>query len=218
MTLGSPLLRTRVASALAAALALASAGAPAQVPDLTGSLEYVGNPARNRWPANSFPRGVLDLQFHRGKLFAGSGEVEVNPGPVHLYGIDPVTLDTRFEYSAGTEAIASFRVASWGDLLAPSQDPHEGDPNQAHVYLRGTNGVWRKHSSIGGKVATGTWGVVWNKTHIWDMEEFDGRVFAAGYQLHWSTNRCVTFMDTGSITNAYRLFHYRTANGGDGRW
>ena len=198
--------------------AAAAARARADVPDLTASLEYVGNPAKNRWPANSFPRGVLDLQFHRGTLLTGSGEVEVNPGPVYLYGIDPVTLDARFEYSAGTEAISSFRVASWGELLAPSQDPHEGDPNQAHVYIRGTNGVWRKHSNIGGKVDTGSWGVVWNKTHIWDMEESDGRVFTAGYQLHWSTNRCATFVDTGSITNAYRMFSFMTADRGCRRW
>ena len=197
---------------------LVAAFARADVPDVTSSLEYVGNPAKNRWPANSYPRGVLDLQFHKGKLLAGSGEVEVNPGPVYLYGIDPVTLDTRFEYSAGTEAISNFRVASWGELLAPSQDPHEGDPNQAHVYIRGTNAVWRKYSSIGGKVATGTWGSVWNKTHIWDMEEFDGRVFTAGYQLHWSTNRCVNFVDTGSITNAYRMFSFMFPNRGYIKW
>ena len=112
---------------------LVAALARADVPDVTSSLEYVGNPAKNRWPATSYPRGALDLQFHRGTLLVGSGEVEVNPGPVYLYGIDPVTLDETFEYSAGTEAVANFRVASWGELLVPSQDPHEGDPNQAHV-------------------------------------------------------------------------------------
>ena len=197
---------------------LVAALARADVPDVTSSLEYVGNPAKNRWPANSYPRGVLDLQFHKGKLFAGSGEVEVNPGPVYLHGIDPVTLDTRFEYSAGTEAISSFRVASWGELLAPSQDPHEGDPNQAHVYIRGTNAVWRKYSSINGKVPDLAQRIIWNKTHIWDMEEFDGRVFTAGYQLHWSTNRCVKFVDTGSITNAHRPFYFMTPAHGCRRW
>ena len=205
--------------ALAAPLALAAATAlHGAVPDVTGSLEYVGNPAKNRWPANPYPRGVLDLQFHKGKLLAGSGEVEVNPGPVYLYGIDPVTLDTRFEYSAGTEAISNFRVASWGELLVPSQDPHEGDPNQAHVYIRGTNGVWRKYLSINGKVPDLAQRIIWNKTHIWDMEEFDGRVFTAGYQLHWSTNRCVKFVDTGSITNAHRPFYFMTPAHGCRRW
>ena len=31
------------------------------VPDLTSSLEFIDNPATNRWPANSYARGVLDL-------------------------------------------------------------------------------------------------------------------------------------------------------------
>ena len=191
---------------------LVTAFAYADVPDVTSSLEYVSNPAMHRWPSSSYERGALDLQFHCGTLLVGGGEVENNQGPVLVYGTDPVTLDEKFEYSAGTEAIASCRVASWGELLVPSQDPRESDSNQAHVYIRGTNSVWRKYSNIGGSVPTASSGVVYNKTHIWDMEEFDGRVFTSGYQLHWSTNRCVKFVDTGSITNAYRRFDYMTAD------
>lgn len=194
---------------------LVAAFARADVPDVTSSLDYVGNPAMHRWPSDSYERGALDLQFHRGTLLVGSGEVENNRGPVHVYGTDPVTLDENFEYSAGTEALATFRLASWGEILAPSQDPREGDSNQAHVFIRGTNSVWRKHSSIGGNVP-------WNNgsktgstiaaTHVWDMAEFDGRVFSASYQLHWSTNHCANFVNTGSITNAYRRFDYMTAD------
>ncbi len=217
MTPGSPFLRSRVA--LAAALALAAACARADVPDVTASLEFVGNPALHRWPADSTERGALDLQFHRGTLLVGGGEVENNRGPVYVYGTDPVTLDETFEYSAGTEAFSNCRVASWGELLAPSQDLKDGDPNGGHVFIRGTNGVWRNYSNIGGSVPTASSGVVYNKTHIWDMEEFDGRVFTSGYQLHWSTNRCIKFVDTGSITNAYRVLYYMTsASGGTGRW
>ena len=198
---------------------LVTAFARADVPDVTLSLEYVSNPAMHRWPSDSYERGALDLQFHCGTLLVGGGEVENNQGPVYVYGTDPVTLDEKFEYSAGTEAIASCRVASWGELLVPSQDLKDGDPNGGHVFIRGTNGVWRGYSNIGGSVPTASSGVVYNKTHIWDMEEFDGRVFTSGYQLHWSTNRCVKFVDTGSITNAYRVLYYMTsASGGTGRW
>ena len=104
------------------------------VPDLTSSLEFIDNPATNRWPANSYARGVLDLQFYRGRLFNGGGEVESNPGPTWIHSIDPYTNETRFEYSAGTEAIANYLVSSWGDLLSPSQDPHEGDATEGHIY------------------------------------------------------------------------------------
>ena len=191
-----------------ATLSITCFSAVADVPVVTSSLEYVGNPAKNRWPkdADSYYRGALDLQFHRGSLFVGSGEVETNPGPVHIYSTDPVTLKQTFEYSAGTEAISGSRVASWGELLVPSQDPHEKDPTEADVYIRGTNGVWRRHQSVKGEVPTGTNSTVLASTHVWDMEEFDGRIFTASYQLHWSTNRCVSFINTGSITNAYRPF------------
>ncbi|MBR4260008.1 MAG: hypothetical protein IKQ17_13315, partial [Kiritimatiellae bacterium] len=202
----------RFRRALVAALAISAVCAKADVPDVTASLEYVGNPAMHRWPASSTERGALDLQFHCGTLLVGSGEVENNRGPVYVYGTDPVTLEETFEYSAGTEAFSNCRVASWGELLAPSQDLKDGDPNGGHVFIRGTNGVWRGYSNIGGSVPTGSSGVVYNKTHIWDMEEFDGRVFTSGYQLHWSTNRCVNFVNTGSITNAYRRFDYMTAD------
>ena len=200
---------------------LVAAFARADVPDVTSSLEYVGNPAMHRWPSDSYERGALDLQFHRGTLLVGSGEVENNRGPVHIYGTDPVTLDENFEYSAGTEALATFRLASWGEILAPSQDPREGNANQAHVFIRGTNSVWRKHSSIGGSVpykVGKTTGSVASNTHVWDMEEFDGRVFSASYQLHWSTNRCANFVNTSSITNAYRPFYYMTPTNGWAQW
>ena len=199
-----------------ATLSITCFSAVADVPVVTSSLEYVGNPAKNRWPkdADSYYRGALDLQFHRGSLFVGSGEVETNPGPVHIYSTDPVTLKQTFEYSAGTEAISGSRVASWGELLVPSQDPHEKDPTEADVYIRGTNGVWRRHQSVKGEVPTGTNSTVLASTHVWDMEEFDGRIFTASYQLHWSTNRCVSFINTGSITNAYRPFYWMSANGG----
>ena len=201
-----------------ATLAFTCLSADADVPVLTSSLEYVGNPAKNRWPkdADSYYRGALDLQFHRGALLVGSGEVETNPGPIHIYSTDPVTLQQKYEYSAGTEAISGSRVASWGELLVPSQDPHEKDPTVADVYIRGTNGAWRRHIGVNDDVPykmTSTTGSVWSSTHVWDMEEFDGRIFTASYQLHWSTNRCVSFVNTGSITNAYRLFDYMAADG-----
>ena len=196
-----------------ATLSITCFSAVADVPVLTSSLEYVGNPAKNRWPKDSDAsyRGALDLQFHRGALLVGSGEVETNPGPIHVYSTDPVTLKQTFEYSAGTEALASCRVASWGELLVPSQDPHEKDPNEGHVYIRGTNGVWRRHSSVTGSLQ---WGSntepLLSATHVWDMEEFDGRIFAATYQLNWSTNRCASFVDTGSITH-YSIAYIRMA-------
>lgn len=217
-------MNTEVCRKINVAFAAAATGfaALAAVPDLTASLELIGNPATNRWPDNAYTRGVLDLQFHRGTLLAGGGETEVNRGPVWLYGIDPVTCAQTFEYSAGTEAIANFRIASWGDLYAPAQDPRESNANEGHVFTRDASGVWSRHKTIGGSVpyASGSSkGSVLASTHTWDMEEFGGRVFAAGYELSWSADRFATFTRSGSITNAYRLFYFMdSATSGRGQW
>ena len=140
---------------------IVTAFARADVPDVTSSLEYVSNPAMHRWPAGGSSCGALDLQFHRGTLLVGSGEVENNQGPVWVYGTDPLTLEESFEYSAGTEALASCRVASWGELLVPSQDLHDGDPNGGTVFTRDATGAWKRFNSIGGSVPTASSGVVY---------------------------------------------------------
>ncbi len=193
----------------------------ADVPDLTSSLEYVANPATNRWPLNAYPRGVLDLQFFRGKLYSGGGETESNPGPMYIYSVDPDTLEEKYEYTAGTEAIARFRISSWGEMYASAQDPHEAGPNTGHVFVCDEDGMWRMHSSIGGTTsyaAGSTKGSVYVNTHTWDMVEFGGRVFSAGYDFEWSTNKFKTFTNTSSITNAYRLLYYVDSSGGHAKW
>lgn len=192
-------------------VAIAAVTVYADTPDLTGSLEFIANPQLERWPENAGARGVLDLQFYRGRLFNGGGEVESNPGAPWISSIDPYDNSTKFEFDPGTEAIANYRIASWGDLLTPSQDPHEGDANLGHVFTRSPEGVWSVFKSVGGSTKTGTSGTVANNTHCWDMEEFDGRIFVSCYNLLSSTDRCKTFTVCSPITDAYHRISFKAS-------
>ena len=189
-------------------VAIAAVTVYADTPDLTGSLEFIANPQMDRWPNSALPRACLDLQFYQGRLFNGGGEVESNPGAPWISSIDPYDNSTKFEFDPGTEAIANYLVTSWGDLLTPSQDPHEGDANLGHVFSRNPEGVWNVFKSVGGSVAAGTGKTVANNTHCWDMEEFDGRIFVSCYNLQSSTDHCKTFTACSPITDAYHSIGY----------
>lgn len=184
-----------------------SAALSAATPDLTSSLEFIANPQMERWPNNAGARGCLDLQFYQGRLFNGGGEVESNPGAPWLQSINPYDLSYQFEYAPGTEAIANYLVTSWGDLVTPSQDPHEGDANIGHVFSRTPEGAWSRFSSVGGSLPAGSTKVS-NNTHCWHMAEFDDRVFVACYNLLSSTNRFKTFEVCSPITSAYHSISY----------
>ena len=187
---------------------MVAAMACADTPDLTGSLEFIANPQMERWPNNALARACLDLQFYQGRLFNGGGEVETNPGAPWISSLDPYDNSIRFEFDPGTEAIANYRVTSWGDLVTPSQDPHEGDANLGHVFSRNPEGTWTVFKSVGGSIAAGTGKTVANNTHCWDMEEFDGRIFVSCYNLQSSTDHCKTFTACSPIDNAYHSIGY----------
>ena len=189
-------------------IAFAAVKAAFAAADLTADLEFIGNPQMDRWPNSALPRACLDLQFYQGRLFNGGGEVESNPGAPWISSIDPYDNSTKFEFDPGTEAIANYRIASWGDLLTPSQDPHEGDANLGHVFSRNPEGVWNVFKSVGGSVAAGTGKTVANNTHCWDMEEFDGRIFVSCYNLQSSTDHCKTFTACSPIDDAYHSIGY----------
>ena len=179
--------------------------------DLTAQLEFIGNPQLERWPNNATARACLDLQFYQGRLFNGGGEVESNPGAPWISSVDPFDNSIRFEFAPGTEAIANYRIASWGDLMTSAQDPHEGDANIGHVFTRSPDGAWTIFKSVGGSLKSSGSSNVANNTHCWDMDEFDGRVFVAGYNLMASTDRCKTFTAATDLTSAYVSIDYATS-------
>ena len=165
--------------------------------DLTSQLEFVANPNLNKWPSNPLYRPVTDLQFYRGRLYNGAGEVESNPGPISIYSIDPDRKDCKLEYTAGTEQIASFLIASWGDLVSPAEDPRASGNKAEVVFVRGGDTGWSTKTGVTGTTKHGTDTVEYS-VHNWDVIEHDSRMFVAGYGISASTDRFKTFTDASS--------------------
>ena len=168
-----------------------------EAPDLTSQLEFVANPNLNKWPSDPLYRPVTDLQFYRGRLYNGAGEVESNPGPISIYSIDPDRKDCKLEYTAGTEQIASFLIASWGDLVSPAEDPRASGNKAEVVFVRGGDTGWSTKTGVTGTTKHGTDTVEYS-VHNWDVIEHDSRMFVAGYGISASTDRFKTFTDASS--------------------
>lgn len=181
------------------------ASALAGVPDLTGSLEYLGNPAASRWPTSSKSRHVQDLQPHRGKIYTSGGEWGNNTGPCPCFAVDPYSGAFMNEFDAGTDAIYEFKEFSDGRLYTSAVDPHENAANIGHTFRRGATGTWSAYRNChGGNLSDlGSSGY---PIHNWDMVEYGDKVFVCGYGISGSTNRCETkmFNATPTLTSSSR--------------
>ncbi len=160
---------------LSVALPLAALAAE----DLTSSLEYIANPAYSTsWNgrSNAKNREVMCITPYRDKLYLGIGNTEANPGPCPIIALDPITGEFETELYAGTEAFDYFKILSDGRLWAGAVDPHENDANYGHYFVRDTDGTWSRYSNLP---------TIHSKcpmpTHIWDMTEWNGEVYFAGY-------------------------------------
>ena len=180
-------------SVLASAIMLVAASVFGAAPDYTASLEFVANPNKVGF-TKDMNRPAHALQFFHGKLYNGGGEVEKNGGPVPMYATDPISKTFALEYTAATEEIGSIHLSSWGDMLAPCEDPKGG----SHiVYTRTPSGEWAGHSGPRYFVYYGGNAVEYY-THSWDLIEFDDRLFVAGYGIYASTDHCATFTDAST--------------------
>ena len=136
----------RVCAALAAFLA---AGAFADVPDLTDSLEYLGNPAYSHWPNHPHSRQVLDLAPHKGRIFVSGGDWSPNMGPCPIFAVDPYTGAYTNEFTAGTDDIYEFKEFSDGRLYASAVDPTGSGSSYGSTFRRGYDGVWKAYNTAG---------------------------------------------------------------------
>lgn len=181
------------------------ASALAGVPDLTDSLEYLGNPAASRWPTSAKSRHVQDLQPHRGKIYTSGGEWGNNTGPCPCFAVDPYSGAFVNEFDAGTDAIYEFKEFSDGRLYTSAVDPHENAANIGHTFRRGATGTWSAYRNChGGNLSDlGSSGY---PIHNWDMVEYGDKVFVCGYGISGSTNRCETkmFNATPTLTSSSR--------------
>jgi len=161
--------------------------------DVTAKLEDLGIPLAEKYPnsgkgANGlcyYPRNVWALKAYGGRLYVGSGNSS-NGGPyanafnAAVFCFDPATTNFINEGDIMECQLDVFRVFSDGKLYIPSHDPSYGNPSNplCGYYLRtsGASGTWTRASKFN------------NDVHNYDMAEFDGCLFACGYNMWWSSD------------------------------
>ena len=185
----------RVCAVLSALLA---AGAFASAPDLTDSLEYLGNPAYSHWPNHPHSRQVLDLAPHKGRIFVSGGDWSPNMGPCPIFAVDPYTGAYTNEFTAGTDDIYEFKEFSDGRLYASAVDPTGSGSSYGSTFRRGYDGVWKAYNTAGKASyldpATDNGSHEGYMIHNWDMTEWNEYTFVCGYGISGSTNWCETAM------------------------
>lgn len=149
----------------------------ANTPDLTGRIEYLGIPLRERYPDGEFAyaRNVWTMQTHEGRIYLGAGAYDNSPpaanaGPVPIFAFDPETGTFEQEFTVPDEQVGVYRVFSDGQLYAPGIDPREGW-DLGNFYRKKKDGEWEK-------VRTFPKGI-----HNLDMAEFQGKIFCGCYGI-----------------------------------
>lgn len=177
--------RFAVAAAFEAALIVASS---AFAGDVTKKLENLGIPLSKRYADSAYKgcgcyaRNVWALKAFDGRIYIGAGNSAnggpaSNAGPVPVFSYDPKARTFSEEWSVPDEQIDIYHEFSDGRLYIPGHDPRE-DWKLGNFYRRGKGaaGKWEKVRTLPDGV------------HCYDMEEFDGKLFACGYGVYESAD------------------------------
>ena len=148
--------------------------------DKTAELEYLGNPADDRWSSvnRGFEHAALDLEVFHDRVFVGTGNWDSNFGPCYIPAFDTATGAYRNEYTAGTESIETIRTFDDDTLCVPATDHCEGG---AYGYV---NRDWFSRTADGawsGGSASPNSGLGQILVHNWDMAKFGDWIFCGGY-------------------------------------
>ena len=116
-----------------------------------------------------------------------------------------LALAIGYRLAYGTELITDFKTFSDGRLWAGSVDMRESHEHAGHFFRRETDGTWTNLTSC----ISGHNGVTANyAAHIWDIAEFGGKFFTAGYGICASSNWGDTRMTdaTPDLSSGYRTY------------
>jgi hypothetical protein len=142
---------------------LAACGKDEQVDNSIVCTE-LGIPLEERYSSGGRARCPSDMELYNGKLYVGSGDYNVNMGPVDIWCYD---LETGSWQNSGTvqdEEVSRFCVIN-GELIAMGIDP-KGTWEYGNYYKL-VDGEWQTFRTLP------------NGVHNFDMVEYDGRLFAA---------------------------------------
>lgn len=169
---------TTVAALVAAVSTLVCA---ADCPDVTSSLELLGNPTLEKWAKPQLANSIQDLQVYKGKVYLGTGDWDKNMGPIPIWAYDPRKKSFENEFTSGTDCIEIMRVLSDGRLYVPATDPRDGDKKVGSMFRKERNGQWSIIPYYTKAELPNSSGRSRLTTHIWDVEDCGKRLFMSGY-------------------------------------
>jgi hypothetical protein len=140
--------------------------------DVTGRIEYLGTPYKERYPLDNqlYARNVWDMAAFDGKLFLGAGNSSnsgpaSNAGPVPIIEYDPHSNVFTPVFVVDEEQIDIFYTFK-GRLYVPGNDPREGW-DLGNYYTLDPGAAWVKHRNIP------------NGIHTYALALHQGRLYAA---------------------------------------
>ncbi|MBQ8495067.1 MAG: hypothetical protein IJ465_04855 [Clostridia bacterium] len=140
------------------------AAAPAGIVSREVTPTVLGQPQAARYAAGETGRNAWDMAVFNDKLYVGGGDYDSNLGPVDIWCYDFSAAEWQLTGNVPDEEISRFTVID-GRLIAPGIDPRQSW--QLGNYYTLTADGWETTRSLPGGI------------HVYDMAQFDGKLFAA---------------------------------------
>ncbi len=136
-------------------------------------------------------QGISELKAYGDSVYVGYGDSGVNTGPIEICKFIPPSTSLVCEFTLSTEKIDRYRILN-SALYALSQDP--SSPSQHAYAVMTSSGSWSGISRdllLQGPIPP---------AHIFDMNYFDGKLWAVGSQHSSAEIGVPPFIDDGDAT------------------
>lgn len=161
----------------------------------TAKIEDLGIPLIKKYSSNTkahiYSRNVWDMQAYNNRIYIGSGDYDLNTGPVDVYYYDIEKEEFVNEGSLPDEQINRFVVID-DQLIITGTDPREG-------WNLGNYFVWKDNAWMKKRVLPG--GI-----HNFDLVKFHGKLFAG---IGNDTDTSIVMSNDGGETFSY-VYMYET--------
>jgi hypothetical protein len=166
--------------------------------DVTSRLELLGNPTEGQYSTRPYAQNVWDMQRFGNRIYLGSGNSsnlgpDRNAGRVHVHSYDTVSNQFKDEFATNEEQIERY-VPLQNQLCIPGHDPLRSTP--ASIYCLSDMGTTWQRIGVEG-------------IHIYDLAEYDDRIWVGRGTLAYQANAAAT-SDVTSFLNRTPAWSYRT--------
>lgn len=133
-------------------------------------------------------KSITEIKSYGDSVYLGYGDFGANTGPIDICKFTPPDSTLICEFTLSTEKIDRYRILN-GSLYAPAIDP--SSPNEDGYAVKTLSGTWSAVSS--NKFFEGPK----PPAHIFDMNYYDGKLWAVGSQRTSSESAVPPFTDDG---------------------